>query len=123
VDPISPEGALEPGEEFPRVFDEGVSPMRELNEAPAATAGVGADLEKPALDQTADQIGGGLAGVAEPPSQLGRRCPVGVEMSEDQGLRGGQCRPPTLSETVEELPVEPPAGPEQQEREGERGHG
>jgi hypothetical protein len=74
-------------------------------------------------DETADEVLCGLTAGAELPCERGGWNTLRTEVGEHQRLGGGQPRPGILLEPVEELPVEPAAGSEQEQRERFRWHG
>lgn len=115
------EVGLEPGEQLPGVRGEAVTSVGEEDQAAAAPSRVGSEDQEVVPEKTGDELGGGLAAVAQAASQLGGSHPGRVEVSEDQGLGRGQCRPALALEPFEEAAVEPAAGPEQQQRERDGG--
>ena len=108
---------LEVGQDRTCVAGESLAGMRQRDEAAALPGWVRDELEQAVAGQSRHEVLCRLPAGAEPPGQ-GRRCnAIRSQVREHEGLSGAEPGPALLLESVEQLVVEPPAGPEQQQRE------
>jgi uncharacterized protein YbjT (DUF2867 family) len=120
--PVLAKCAFEPVEQPAGVGGQGAAGVGEHHQAAAAAGRVGLDGEQVVPDEAGDELVGALSGGSEPAGERGRGGALGVQVPEQQGLRGREPGPAGLLQPVEQLPVEPAARPQQQQRERHRGH-
>ena len=85
------------------------------DQPPPASGRVGHELEQAVAHETAHEVLSGLAAGAEAACERGGWHAVRAEVGEYERLRGSGARPGELLEPVEQLLVEPAAGPEEQQ--------